>query len=129
MARPKILIADDNQHVRKALRVRLTHLGYRVTEATDGLGVLRECPKGRYAAAILDHEMPGGDGRSVAQMLRNESDVPIVFLSGHDREGFRSLVTRLPDTYFLSKPLDDSKLTKLLTSLVGGMTTASALDS
>ncbi len=66
MSRPRILIADDNPHVRKALRVRLTAMGYRVTETADGLGVLRECPKGRFAAVILDHEMPSGDGRSIA---------------------------------------------------------------
>lgn len=126
MARPRILIADDDPQVRKALRLRLTALGYRVTEASDGLGVLRECPRGRFAAAILDHEMPSGDGRSIAQLLRNESDVPIVFLSGHNREDFRSIVMRLPQMYFLPKPLDARKLADLLSSLIGTASTASA---
>jgi CheY-like chemotaxis protein len=114
-----MLIADDNAHVRKALRLRLTALGYEVTEVADGLGVLRECQRQRFAVAILDHGMPSGDGRSIAKALRNESDVPIVFLSGHDREDFRSIVTRLPNVYFLSKPLDEHRLTDLLASLVG----------
>jgi CheY-like chemotaxis protein len=119
MARPRILVADDNPHVRKALRVRLAAMGCDVVEAADGLGVLREFPRARFAAILLDHEMPSGDGRSIAQVVRKENDVPIVFLSGHNREDFRSIVMRLPNVYFLPKPLDERRLAALLSSLIG----------
>jgi DNA-binding response OmpR family regulator len=118
MGRPKILVADDEPHVRSALRRRLRSMGYDVLEAGDGLGVLSECAKGWIDAVILDHGMPNGDGRSIARVLRNETDVPIVFLSGYDREEFRSIVTRLADVYFLPKPLDEDKLRDLLASLI-----------
>ena len=69
--------------------------------------------------------MPNGDGRAIARVIRNESDVPIVFLSGHGREDFCSVVTQLPDVYYLSKPLDDQKLASLLRSLLGPTPAAS----
>jgi len=119
MKRFKILIADDDRGLRSALRTRLSAWGYSVVESPDGLGVVAACLKERPAAIILDHEMPNGDGRSIAHLIRNECDAPIVFLSGHSREEFRSTVMRLPDVYYLAKPFDEAKLRGLLESLVG----------
>jgi DNA-binding response OmpR family regulator len=116
--KPIILIADDEPHMRMALRKRLLAFGYEVVEAPDGLGVLSQCPKGWVDLVILDQEMPNGDGRSIARVVRKETDVPIVFLSGHDRDEFRPLVATLPNVYFLSKPLDEERLRTLLASLL-----------
>lgn len=118
MKKPTILIADDEPHMRAAMRKRLEAFGYDIVESADGLGVLSQCPKGWVDLVILDHGMPYGDGRSVARVIRNESDVPIIFVSGHDRDEFLSIVMDLPDVYFLPKPLDDEKLQALLESLL-----------
>ena len=118
MKRHTVLVADDDAYVRAALRRRLSARGYNVIEASDGLEVLRECPKGRVDVVILDHGMPNGDGRSIARVIRKESDVPIVFLSGFDRAQFRPIVTQLPDVYYLSKPSDDQRLFDLLACLL-----------
>ena len=117
MKRPAILIADDDGHVRSALRKRLSAMGYRVMESDDGLGVISHTPLDRFAAIILDHEMPNGDGRSIARVIRHETDVPIIFLPGQNREEFRSITMQLPEVYFLKKPLDSEKLSDLLESL------------
>lgn len=121
MRRPTILVADDDAHFRAAMRRRLRPLGYRVIEARDGLDVLRECPQGRIDVVLLDHGMPNGDGRSVARMIRKESDVPIVFVSGYHREQFRSIVAELPDVYYLPKPFGEETLQDLLRALVKGI--------
>lgn len=117
MHRPTILVADDDKCVRAGLRRHLTCLGYQVVEAEDGLAVLRECPKGQIDVILLDQGMPNGDGRSIARMIRKESDVPIIFLSGHGREDFREIVATLSDMYLLPKPANDAKLTHLLAAL------------
>ncbi len=119
MKRPRVLVADDDPHVRRGLRLRLNALGYAVVECADGLGVLRESPRGYIDAIILDHGMPNGDGRRVARMIRKESDVPIIFLSGYDAADFREIVYELPDVYFLSKPANDRRLEELLRALIG----------
>jgi len=116
--KPTILIADDEPHMRAAMKKRLTAWGYSVVESHDGLSVLSQCPKGWVDLVILDQEMPNGDGRSVARVIRNETDIPILFISGHDPEEFRSVVTSLPDIYYLPKPVDDQKLATLLATLL-----------
>jgi len=118
MKKPTILIVDDDRNVRTALRVRLSAWGFRVLESADGLGVLRVCPKGTANAIILDQEIPDGDGRSVAPMVRNESDIPTVFLSGDDRPEFQSMVTQLPDCCYLVKPPGGARMSQLLASII-----------
>jgi DNA-binding response OmpR family regulator len=117
MERPRILVADDDPTMRAALRTKLSKLGYQVAEASDGLEVLSHCHVGWVGTIILDHEMPNANGRSVAHSIRSRCNAPIVFLSGHGKEEFRSIVMELPDVYYLSKPLDDDKLAALLASL------------
>ena len=109
-----VLIADDDRSVRKALRMRLSSWGYQVVESVDGLGVITQASSRTVAALILDYGMPNGDGQAVARMIRGETEAPIIFLSGHDREDFRSIVHDLPDVYYLHKPLDPEKLRLLL---------------
>lgn len=115
----KILIADDDPHVRVALRTRLKGWGFSVVETSDGLGVISQTSREGVDALILDHEMPLGQGREIARLIRNETDAPIIFLSGHDRETFRLTVMSLPDVYYLPKPLDAERLRDLLQSCLG----------
>ncbi|MCG3125410.1 MAG: hypothetical protein CHACPFDD_00229 [Phycisphaerae bacterium] len=125
--RPKgtILVADDDHHVRRAVAARLTALGYRPLEAANGLSVLAQYLAQPVDAILLDHGMPVGKGQLIARMIRNESDVPIIFLSGYGRDCFRDIVMQLPDVYYLSKPLDDEKLATLLDAVLGSHTKAS----
>lgn len=116
--KPTILIADDEPRMRAAIRKRLTSYGYDVIESPDGLGVLRQCPGRAIDLIVLDHEMPNGHGQLIARVLRRETDIPIVFVSGHDRDEFRAIVRDLPDVYFLPKPFDADKLRTLVESLL-----------
>jgi len=118
MKKPLILIADDDRSFRSALRARLTNWGYSVIESSDGLGVIARSLRENPDAIILDHEMPNGDGCCIARFNRRERNVPIVFVSGRDREAFRATVYGMPDTYYLPKPLDSRKLESLLASTV-----------
>lgn len=119
MKRRKVLIADDDRRLRAALGVRLRDWGYRAVESGDGLGVIRLASRESVDAIVLDFDMPGGDGCTIARMIRRESDAPIIFLSGFDRERFRTTVRELPDTYYLPKPLDAERLRTLLDACVG----------
>lgn len=118
MREATILIADDDRQFRAALRTRLTSMGFSVAEAVDGVSLLNQCPTGWVDAIILDQEMPNGDGMATAQVIRRETDVPIIFLSGRDRSHFVDIVSRLPDVYYLPKPLDSEKLRSLLSCVI-----------
>jgi len=117
MTRRRVLIADDDSHMRAALGRLLSHWGYRVSEAVDGLGVLRECIAGQVDAILLDNSMPNGDGQSIARIIRNESGVPIVFISGCPPREFDQIQSELPDIHFLPKPVDVQELEILLSTL------------
>ena len=126
MKNPKVLVADDDPHVRQALKTRLNAWGFRVLEVRDGLGVISLASRENVVAMILDHEMPNGSGRDVAWMIRRECESPIIFLSGHDRESFRQIVSALPDVYYLHKPLDTAKLHTVLHEVLSTRETALA---
>jgi DNA-binding response OmpR family regulator len=89
-------------------------MGHHVIECFDGVGAITAQRFQRVDAMILDHEMPAGAGRTIAAQIRTETDAPIIFLSGHDREEFREIVTELPDIYYLPKPPDMKRLGELL---------------
>ncbi len=113
-----ILTADDDAQVRLALRTRLTAEGCNVIEASDGLGAIAKCRAGGVDALILDHQMPLGEGGEIVRNLRTFTRAPIIFLSGMNRDDFRDIVHNTPDTYFLPKPVDYSRLNHLLCSLL-----------
>lgn len=113
-----VLVADDDAQVRMAVRTRLVSWGYRVIECADGLGAIAKTNGLRVDAIILDHEMPLGKGQSIVECLRRDTDVPVIFLSGLPGEEFRETIMRVPDTYYLSKPLDQLRLRELLESLL-----------
>jgi len=116
---PVVLIADDDAQVRRALRLRLAACGCRVIECADGLAAIARSRSHRVDAMILDHEMPLGQGQTIAANIRQYSDSPIIFLSGHPRRQFADTVMRLRDTYYLPKPLDGDRLLQLLRTLLG----------
>jgi two-component system response regulator ResD len=89
MAKPIILVVDDEATVREVLRRYLEREGYRVAEAADGrqaLEVFQQAPPG---LVILDWMLPGADGLEVAEELRRLGPVPIIMLTAkgaqHDR--------------------------------------------
>lgn len=85
----RVLVIDDDEAVRKSLCAILTARGFQVVEAASGLAALvhlRESPA-TIDAVILDHNMPGMNGREVLASLRaTHRELPVVMASGHDLE-------------------------------------------
>ena len=79
-----ILIIEDEAAIREILTVPLESQGYRVTTAADGLEGINAFRNGEFDLVIVDIMMPRIDGYTVCEMIRNESDVPIVILTALD---------------------------------------------
>ena len=90
-----------------------------MVESSNGLNVLSQYLSEHVDAVILDHDMPVGDGRTIARLIRQESDAPIIFISGFDVDKFKPLMAELPDIYFFSKPIDFEELGQLLKEITG----------
>ncbi|MGB0731891.1 MAG: response regulator, partial [Miltoncostaeaceae bacterium] len=86
----RILVADDEEAVRTAVRRALTLAGYEVELASDGDEALAMLAERAPDAVLLDVMMPGVDGIEVCRRLRAVSDAtPVLMLTARDAVGDR----------------------------------------
>jgi two-component system KDP operon response regulator KdpE len=78
----KILIADDDPQILRALRITLSARGYEVVTASDGREALRLAADEHPDIIVLDLGMPGLTGIEVIEGVRGWSAVPILVVSG-----------------------------------------------
>ncbi|MDA8268341.1 MAG: response regulator transcription factor [Actinomycetota bacterium] len=99
-----ILVAEDDAGSRTATRMFLQRSGYRVGEAADGPGTLREASLGHYDLVLLDLGLPGLDGEEVLARLRRDGALPVIVLTGRSEERERVRVLDLGADDYLVKP-------------------------
>ena len=84
----KILLADDEQQLALALKIRLESRGYQVTTAPDGRKALELAEKERPDLVILDVVMPLMDGYACLRELNHHfgrGALPVIILTARDR--------------------------------------------
>ncbi|NOT38742.1 MAG: sigma-54-dependent Fis family transcriptional regulator [Saprospiraceae bacterium] len=107
----KILIVDDEQSIRRALRGILELEKYTVDEAVDGLDCLVKLKQNQYEAIILDIKMPKMDGMEALDKIQQlATDVPIVMISGHATIDTAVEAVKKGAYDFISKPPDLNRL-------------------
>jgi len=87
--RPLVVLAEDDEHVRRPLRRTLEHLGLEVLEAPDGETALRLILEhaARVRLVVTDHRMPRMTGVELVRELKRRLPLlPIVLVSGHGAE-------------------------------------------
>ena len=107
----RILLAEDEKSMSKALTVILEKNNYSVDPVFDGEEALRYLRTGDYDAAILDIMMPGLDGISVLREIRkNGSLMPVLLLTA--KSGIDDKVEGLDSgaNDYLTKPFDSKEL-------------------
>lgn len=77
----KLLIVEDEPEIRDLLKNYLSHEGFEITVAEDGVEAISLFSKGSFDLVILDIMMPKIDGFGVCEVIKNQSDVPVMFLS------------------------------------------------
>lgn len=86
----KVLIAEDDSSVRKAVQRVLELENYQVTAVNDGKAALEALSKSRFDLAVLDVMMPFADGLTVCKEARHRGiDVPILLLTARVEIGDR----------------------------------------
>lgn len=116
LARPKILVVDDEAHMREMLELGLAQYGFDVRTAADGSAALVAARDWRPDVVVLDIMMPKVDGMSLIPMLRSESEAPIVMLSARTQaeDKIAALTTGADD--YVCKPFDLGELAARLHS-------------
>ena len=113
----KILIADDDPQLVRALRITLAAHGYEVVAAADGAAAVTLAAQTHPDIILLDLGMPRLDGTRVIEALRGWTDAPIVVVSG--RTGSADKVDALDagaDDY-VTKPFQIDELLARLRAL------------
>ncbi len=100
----KILIVDDDAHIRQLLAFALGKAGLQTAEAADGEAGLEAAATGKPDLVILDINMPKMDGLEVCRRLRRLGDTPILFLSSRDEEIDRVVGIELGADDYVVKP-------------------------
>ncbi|MEX2416171.1 MAG: response regulator transcription factor [Paenibacillaceae bacterium] len=82
----KILVVDDEDRIRRLLRMYLEKEGYEIDEAEDGETALTMATDNDYALVLLDVMLPGIDGTEVCARLRAEKSTPVIMLTAKGEE-------------------------------------------
>jgi two-component system, OmpR family, response regulator len=100
----RVLVVDDDPHIRQLLAFAFAKAGMEVSEAGDGEEALESAARAMPDLVVLDITMPKMDGLEVCRRLRATSEVPILFLSSRDEEIDRVLGIELGADDYVVKP-------------------------
>jgi len=122
----RILVVDDSIVVTKTSAMVLTKAGYLVSVAADGSAAIGLARREKPDLIVLDISFPadvghgGGvswDGLLIMQWLKRleeAKDTPVIIISGQDPAKYREAVIKLGAVAFLTKPIDNGELVKLI---------------
>jgi DNA-binding response OmpR family regulator len=102
--KPRILVIDDEPHIRELVKRTLENAGYTVAEAREGKAALEAIAAKEPDLILLDIMMPGMDGYEVLERIREISNVPVLMLTAvHEKTAIcRSLGLGADD--YIEKP-------------------------
>ena len=99
-----ILIVEDDMDIQELLREFLKEAGYEVMAASDGIEAMDLFAKNEFALILLDIMLPKIDGFGVCELIRKQSQIPIIMLTalGGEEEQIRGLDLQVDD--YITKP-------------------------
>ncbi|KAJ52839.1 two-component system alkaline phosphatase synthesis response regulator PhoP [Clostridium tetanomorphum] len=130
MAQEKILIVDDEEHIRELLKFNLESIGYNILCAEDGIKALKIVNEERPALILLDLMLPGMDGYDVCKEIRksnNVSTTPIIMLTAKGEELDKVLGLELGADDYITKPFSVRELLARVKAVLR-RTSVSAID-
>jgi two-component system OmpR family response regulator len=107
---PRILVVDDDSHIREVICFALEKAGMATVIARDGVQALESFRRQPADLVILDIGMPEMDGLEVCRQLRKSSEAPILFLSARDEEIDRVLGLEIGGDDYVTKPFSPREL-------------------
>ena len=121
MARPNIVIVDDDRETRELLQAALEMRGYEVVQAQSGLRLISYLHVDRPDLILLDVMMSWIDGFELCRAVKRNpefADIPVVFISGRgDDKDIADGLACGAAAYFV-KPLDLEALLQTIKALI-----------
>jgi two-component system chemotaxis response regulator CheY len=115
----RVLIVDDEDDIRKVVRLTLTKAGFDVVEAEDGekaIEKIRSDDNPLMIDAILcDIQMPKVNGTEAVAFFREQfPSVPVIILTGHPQVKDAAELMKKGVVDYLVKPISPEKLTEIV---------------
>lgn len=104
------MIVDDDQDARELIGQVLAEAGYLVEVAQDGFEAIDKLPRALPDLVLTDMRMPGMNGVDLAQRIRRQSDVPVVFTTGMETFDLCTDATPYGAVACLTKPINLEEL-------------------
>jgi DNA-binding response OmpR family regulator len=118
MTMSRVMVVEDDQDAAEVLRLLFTRAGHEVIHADSGKAALRKAYHRRPDLVILDVGLPELDGWGVLERLRALTDVPVLMLTGHDRESEKVRGLRAGADDYLTKPFSNAELVARVEALL-----------
>ncbi|NWG04700.1 MAG: response regulator [Syntrophaceae bacterium] len=109
----KILIVDDEEVIRKFLRIHLAKLGYEVEEANDGEQAIKKLGGDHFDLLICDIMMPKKNGWEVIKEVKlnpETKDIPVIVLTAKNEDSDMFKGYDLGANYYMTKPFTKAQL-------------------
>jgi len=109
----KILVCDDEAHIRRVIELKLKSRGYKVLTAVNGEEGLNIIKTEKPDAVISDINMPKMDGKTLCELtdpLKRERPFLTIIITARISPDEQDWVGRMQDTQFMEKPFSPSKL-------------------
>ncbi|MFW6274334.1 MAG: response regulator [Spirochaetota bacterium] len=119
----KILVIDDDSHIRDMLSEMLQDSGYQVVTAENGYEGIKEYHRDDFQLIIMDILMPEKEGIETYRELKQaDSDVKVIAISGGGQIGaeqYLRMIRYFGVQYTFEKPVEKNKLLSTIESIIG----------
>jgi DNA-binding response OmpR family regulator len=109
-SQPRVLVVDDDPAMRKLIADSLAEHAFRVSAAANGAEMAQALAQHTVDLIVLDLRLQGEDGMELARKLRQESQIPIVMVTGRAEEVDRVMGLELGADDYVLKPFSAREL-------------------
>ncbi len=117
----KVLVVDDEPEITDIVQTFLTESGYSVDVLNNARDAVTRAKEFKPDVILLDIMMPGADGYTVCQWIKAEpelSAVPVIFLTGKDRNDDQGRSFKAGGDMFIKKPFSCERLLEIVNIVV-----------
>ncbi|UOF89868.1 response regulator transcription factor [Fodinisporobacter ferrooxydans] len=126
---PKVLVVDDEERIRRLVKMYLERNSFFVEEAENGEEALEKALNHDYSVIILDLMLPGMDGRNVCAELRQHKDTPVIMLTASGDEVNRIHGFELGADDYVVKPFSPRELVMRVKALLKRSQAGTAINA
>jgi two-component system KDP operon response regulator KdpE len=108
--RDKVLVVDDEPHIRRLILAALERAGYAAIEAGTGREALERLRAERPDVVLLDLGLPDRDGLELVPLVKREGDTTLIVVSARDATDEKVAALDLGADDYLTKPFDTDEL-------------------